>query len=106
MLEFSTDNIFVNLGLVHVYFNRQSACVWVYYDLFLYSYESNTKRYEKRDYFNFPIVSYPFICSNISTAPAYSVLYISVDDTIFQRLWLLSRGSFIDEATEPKVPIT
>ena len=35
-----------------------------------------TKHYDKRDYFNFPIVNFPFICSNIPTAPAY-VVHIS-----------------------------
>jgi hypothetical protein len=35
-----------------------------------------TKLYDKRDDFNFPIVNFPFICSNISAAPAYGV-YIS-----------------------------
>ena len=35
-----------------------------------------TKLYDKRDYFNFPIVNFPFICSNIPAAPAYGV-YIS-----------------------------
>ena len=35
-----------------------------------------TKLYDKRDYFNFPIVKFPFICSNIPAAPAYGV-YIS-----------------------------
>ena len=34
------------------------------------------KLYNKRDDFNFPIVNFPFICSNIPTAPAYRV-YIS-----------------------------
>ena len=32
--------------------------------------------YDKRDDFNFPIVNFPFICSNITAAPAYWV-YIS-----------------------------
>jgi hypothetical protein len=32
-----------------------------------------TKLYDKRDDFNFPIVSFPFICSNIPAAPAYGV---------------------------------
>jgi hypothetical protein len=40
-----------------------------------------TKLYDKSDGFNFPIVNFPFICSNISAALAYGV-YISVD-TIF-----------------------
>ena len=35
-----------------------------------------TKLYDKRDYFNFTIVNFPFICSNIPAAPAYGV-YIS-----------------------------
>jgi hypothetical protein len=35
-----------------------------------------TKLYDKRDDFNFPIVNFPFICSNIPAAPAYEV-YIS-----------------------------
>ena len=32
-----------------------------------------TKLYDKRDYFNFPIVNFPFICNNIPTVPAYGV---------------------------------
>jgi hypothetical protein len=35
-----------------------------------------TTPYDKRDDFNFPIVNFPFICSNIPVAPAYGV-YIS-----------------------------
>ena len=35
-----------------------------------------TKVYDKRDDFNFPIVNFPFICSNIPAAPAHGV-YIS-----------------------------
>ena len=30
-----------------------------------------TKLYDKRDNFNFLIVNFPFICSNIPAAPAY-----------------------------------
>jgi hypothetical protein len=33
-----------------------------------------TKLYDKRDDFNFPIVNFPFICSNIPAAPAYGVI--------------------------------
>jgi hypothetical protein len=32
-----------------------------------------TKDYDKRDDFNFLIVNFPFICSNIPAAPAYGV---------------------------------
>jgi hypothetical protein len=35
-----------------------------------------TKLYDKRYAFNFPIVNFPFICSNTPAAPAYGV-YIS-----------------------------
>jgi len=35
-----------------------------------------TKLYDKRDYFNFPFVNFPFICSNMPSAPAYGV-YVS-----------------------------
>ena len=39
-------------------------------------YDITERKYDKRDNFNFPIVNFPFICSNIPTAPAYRV-YIS-----------------------------
>ena len=32
-----------------------------------------TKLYNKRDNFNFPIVNFRFMCSNIPAAPAYGV---------------------------------
>jgi hypothetical protein len=35
-----------------------------------------TKLYDKRDYFNFPIVNFPFICSNIPAVFSYGV-YLS-----------------------------
>jgi hypothetical protein len=69
-----------------------------------------TKHDDKRDDFNFPIVNFPFICSNISAAPAYGV-YIS-------QLIRYSRacGSYQDfldmgvvaikEAIEPRVPLS
>ena len=44
-----------------------------------------TKLYDKRDVFNFLILNFPFICSNIPAAPTYGV------DTIFQSVWFLSR---------------
>ena len=37
-----------------------------------------TKLYDKRYDFNFPIVNFPFICSNIPAAPAYGV-YIALN---------------------------
>ena len=50
-----------------------------YLDLFLEMTTDgrlNTKIYDKRDDFNFPIVKFPFLCSNIPAAPAYGV-YVS-----------------------------
>jgi hypothetical protein len=40
----------------------------------LYDVGLRTKLYDKRDYFNFPIVNFPFICSNIPAATAYVVM--------------------------------
>ena len=55
-----------------------------YLDLEIYSEgRFRTTLYDKRDDFNFPIVNFPFICSNIPAAPAYGV-YIS--QLIFQSL--------------------
>ena len=34
----------------------------------------STKLYDKRDDFNFPIVNFSFLCSNIPASPAYGVL--------------------------------
>ena len=47
---------------------------------------SRTKLYDIRDDFNFPIVNFPFICSNIPVTPAY----ISLSDIIFHRLCFIS----------------
>jgi hypothetical protein len=50
---------------------------WLGLDLHLDSEgRLRTNLYGKRDDFNFPIVNFPFICSNIPAAPAYGV-YIS-----------------------------
>ena len=50
-----------------------------YLDLFLYIDNGgrlNSKLYDKRDDFDFPIVNFPFLSSNIPASPAYGV-YIS-----------------------------
>jgi hypothetical protein len=49
-----------------------------------------TKLYYRRDDFNFPIVNFPFICSNIPAAPAYGVF-------ISQVIWYSRAcGSYLD----------
>ena len=45
-------------------------------DLYLDSGHISTKIYDKRDDFNFKIINFPNICSNIPASPAYGV-YIS-----------------------------
>jgi hypothetical protein len=62
------------------------------------------KLYDKRDDFNVPIVNFPFICSNFSTAPAYGV-YIS--QMIRYSGACCSYQDFLDanmETTEPMIP--
>jgi len=47
-----------------------------YLDLYLENDNNGTlttKLYDKRDDFNFPVVSYPFIDSNTPSSPAYGV---------------------------------
>ena len=87
-----------------------------------------TKLYDKRDDFNFPIVNFPFICSNIPAAPAYGV-YISqlirysracgsyqdfLDIGLLLTRKLLNQGFLLvswymvaanKEVTEPRVPL-
>ena len=38
-----------------------------------------TKLYDKRDDFDFHIVNFPFLSSNIPSSPSYGVLYFPVD---------------------------
>ena len=49
-----------------------------YLDCYLYSDNGKltTRLYDKRDDFNFPIVNFPFLSSNIPSAPVYGV-YVS-----------------------------
>ena len=65
----------VPLWIYTVYTDRSAS----YLDLHLeidHEGRLRTKLYDKRDDFKFPIVNFPFICSNIPAAPAYGV-YIS-----------------------------
>ena len=52
----------------------ETAASSSYLDCYLYMYIDNgklpTKLYDKRDDFNFPIVNFPFLSSNIPSAPA------------------------------------
>ena len=56
----------------------ETAASSSYLDCYLYidNGKLTTRLYDKRDDFNFPIVNFPFLSSNISSAPAYGV-YVS-----------------------------
>jgi hypothetical protein len=58
-----------------------------------------TKLYEKRDDFNFPIVNFPSICSNISATPAYEEslhLCSAMTLSILRNVWTLFLVTFND----------
>ena len=59
-----------------------------YLDLHL-EIDSENETLRQKRYFNFPIVNFPFICSNISEAPAYGV-DISQLIQYSRCLWFLS----------------
>jgi hypothetical protein len=48
---------------------------------YLMTYQLSTKIYDKRDDFNFEIINFPNMCSNIPASPAYGV-YISQIDSL------------------------
>ena len=58
--------------------STETAAYSSYFDCHLYidSGQLTTRLYDKRDDFNFPIVNFPFLSSNIPSAPAYAV-YVS-----------------------------
>ena len=57
---------------------QQFNFTYRYLDCYLYidNGKLTTRLYDKRDDFNFPIVNFPFLSSNIPSAPAYGV-YVS-----------------------------
>ena len=68
----------------------ETAASSSYLDCYLYidSGKLTTRLYDKWDDFNFPIVNFPFLSSNIPSAPAYGV-YVSVNP-LCQSLFKLS----------------
>ena len=56
----------------------ETAAFSSYWDCYLYidNGKLTTRLYDKRDDFNFPIVNFPFLSSNIPSAPAYGI-YVS-----------------------------
>ena len=71
-------SIFISEMWTHLY-HKDTAMATSYLDLHLEidsEGQIRTKLYDKRDYFNFLIVNFPFICSNIPVTLSYGV-YIS-----------------------------
>ena len=54
---------------------KETAASSSYLDCYLYidNGKLTTRLYDKRDDFNFPVVNFPFLSSNIPSAPAYDV---------------------------------
>ena len=69
------DGLISQIQPPELYLNAASAS---YLDCYLYIVNGKltTRLYDKRDDFNFPIVNFPFLSSNIPSAPAYGV-YVS-----------------------------
>ena len=64
-------------------------------------------KYDKREDFNFPIVNFPFICSNIPATPAYGVhisQFIGYSRVCGTYHDFLQRVAANMEANEPRVP--
>jgi hypothetical protein len=51
----------------------EHICGHLWHRYFITVTKSWYRLYDNRDYFSFPIVNFPFICSNIPTAPGYGV---------------------------------
>ncbi|MDC9727429.1 MAG: hypothetical protein PSN35_06310, partial [Candidatus Thioglobus sp.] len=82
MMEFLIDNIFLPLIYpleLEIKETTDTASSASFLDLYLEFDDSgqlSTNIYDKRDDFNFKIINYPNMCSNIPASPAYGV-YIS-----------------------------
>jgi hypothetical protein len=67
---------------IYLYVKLKALASWIFLPLTSfwrnsYSYEyTNKSNYDKRDDFNFKIINFPNMCSNITASPAYGV-YIS-----------------------------
>jgi hypothetical protein len=68
-------------------------CIQIHYWNWILICKWTTQLYDKQGDFNFSIVNYPYLCSNILTSPAYGI-YISVCKSLFNiRSVLNSRQS-------------
>jgi hypothetical protein len=127
MLEFLIDNIFVSFGGIlfqqvvgipmetnmlaeflpliyppelEVKETTDTAASASFLDLYLEFDDSgqiSTKFFDKRDDFNFKIINFPNMCSNIQAYPAYGVLIFSAEtEYISKRSWYRNINILID----------
>ena len=82
---------FIYPGELEIKEKTETAAFSSYLDCYLYidSGKLATRLYDKRDDFNFPIVNFPFLSSNIPSAPAYGV-YVSQLSVTPELDWLQS----------------
>lgn len=76
--DFAEYPEFINHCELEIKETTESSSTASYLDCYLYFDKGKlaTKLYGKRDIVNFPIVNFPFLSSNIPSAPAYRV-YVS-----------------------------
>ena len=76
--KFSEYLDFIYSSELEIKETTESSTSFLCLDCFLYMANGklSTRLYDKRDDFNFPIVNFPFLSSNIPSGPAYGV-YVS-----------------------------
>ena len=76
--NFAEYNEFIYPSELEIKETTETAASFSFLDCYLYTDNGKltTRLYDKLDDFNFPIVNFPFLSSNIPSAPAYNV-YIS-----------------------------
>ena len=77
-IKFAEYLEFINPRELEIKKTTETAASSSYLDCYLYIDNGKlaTRLYDKQDDFNFPIVNFPFLSSNIPSAPAYGV-YVS-----------------------------
>ena len=73
--KFEENLEFIYLRELEIKATMETAASSWYWDCYLYidNGKLSTRYYDKRDDFNFPIVNFPFMSSNIPSAPVYGV---------------------------------
>ena len=76
--NFAEYNEFIYPSELEIKETTETAASFSFFDCYLYTDNGklNIRLYDKLDDFNFPIVNFPFLSSNIPSAPTYNV-YVS-----------------------------